>query len=346
MWFTLGLTGIIIYTLWRTGILAEHFFTNPLIGISVLLLISTFICIVVAIIGGKLIINPIYEMLVSMKELASGDFNVRIDDSGKLRPKELRDFSNGFNTMAKELGSIEMLRSDFVNNFSHEFKTPIVSLRGFAKLLKEGDLSDEEREEYLDIIISESNRLAALATNVLNLSKIENQTSITGYCTYDLSEQIRRTILMTESKWSEKGLELEVGLEEDIHLRGNPDLLSQVWINLLDNAVKFSHQGGKLIIKLLSYKDCVVFKVQDFGSGMDEETKVHIFDKFYQGDQSRATEGNGLGMTVVKKIVSVHMGDIKVESQPAQGTIVTVIFFKQANGIRKLPNKINELEQT
>jgi len=335
--FNLGLTGVIIYTLWRMGILAENFYVNPSVGISILLLISTIISVIVAAIGGKLMINPICEMLESMKKLAGGDFNVRIDNSGLLRPKELSNFSDEFNAMAKELGSIEILRSDFVNNFSHEFKTPIVSLRGFAKLLKEGNPSDEERQEYLDIIISESDRLAVLATNVLNLSKIENLTLITGHSVFDLSEQIRRAILMTESRWMEKKLELEVDIEEDIHLRGNPELLSQVWVNLLDNAVKFSHQGGKLRIRLLNFNNCVVFKVQDFGCGMDEEVKAHIFDKFYQGDISRATGGNGLGMTLVKKIVSLHKGEISVESQPGQGTIVTIILPKQAEGKRKPP---------
>lgn len=335
LWFNVGLSGVIIYWLLRVGFLSENFYENPAVGISILLFISTIIGLIVTRVAGKLMLNPICEMLASMKKLAGGDFNVRIGNSGLLRPKELRDFSEEFNAMAKELGSIEILRSDFVNNFSHEFKTPIVSLRGFAKLLKKGNLSNDERQEYLDIIISESDRLAALATNVLNLSKIENRTSFSGHSLFNLSEQIRRTILITELKWSEKRLELEVDIKEDIYFLGNPELLSQVWVNLLDNAVKFSYQSGKLRIRLLNYNDCVVFKVEDFGCGMDEEIKAHIFDKFYQGDRSRSTEGNGLGMTVVKKIVSLHKGEILVESRPSQGTIVTITLPKQANEKQK-----------
>ncbi|MNP18817.1 Alkaline phosphatase synthesis sensor protein PhoR [compost metagenome] len=268
------------------------------------------------------------EMVAAMKELAGGNFNVRINYKGLFRPWELYDFSMSFNTAAQELSSIEMLRRDFVNNFSHEFKTPIVSLGGFARLLKEGNLSKEETEEYLGIIVSESDRLAALATNVLNLSKIENQTIVTEKEPFNVSEQIRRSVLMMESKWSNKELDLELELEEML-LYGNAELLSQVWVNVLDNAVKFSPKGAKLTIQLLDFFDSVIFKVQDHGPGMDEKTQKSIFDKFYQGDASRATEGNGLGLTIVKKIVSLHQGHIEVESSIGKGTTVTIVLPKQ-----------------
>lgn len=291
MWFTIGLSGFIGYTLLKVGILKIYILQNPYTGIGALLLISTAIGAVVTGIGSKLLLKPISEMLNSMKKLAEGDFQARIDSS-RLRPKELIDFANQFNSTAQELGGVEMLRSDFVNNFSHEFKTPIVSLRGFAKLLKQDNLTREEREEYLDIIISESDRLAALSTNVLNLSKIENQVIITEKKNYDLSEQIRRTILLLESKWSKKELELDMDIEEVVNFYGNSELLSEVWVNLLDNAIKFSSQGERLDIKLKSFSNYIEFKVQDLGCGMTEETKLHIFDKFYQGDKSHTTEGN------------------------------------------------------
>ena len=264
LWFTIGLAGISIYVLLRIGILGEFFYKNPFFEFGVLLFISTPIGIVVTMLEGRIILKPICEMLDSMKKLAGGDFKVRIAYAGLLRPKELREFSDEFNTMAKELGSIEMLRSDFVNTFSHEFKTPIVSLRGFAKLLKENHLTPEEREEYLDIFISESERLSALATNVLNLTKIENQTIITEKSTFDLSEQIRHAILMTESKWSQKGLDLEIDLE-DVMFYGNSDLLSQVWFNVLDNAVKFSPLRGKLEVKLYALFDSAALSGRDYG---------------------------------------------------------------------------------
>jgi signal transduction histidine kinase len=327
LWLTIGLAGISIYVLLRIGILGEFFYTNPFFEFGVLLFISTPIGIVVTMLEGRIILKPICEMLNSMKKLAGGDFNVRIAYAGLLRPKELREFSDEFNTMAKELGSIEMLRSDFVNTFSHEFKTPIVSLRGFAKLLKENHLTPEEREEYLDIIIHESERLSALATNVLNLTKIENQTIITEKSTFDLSEQIRRAILMTESKWYQKCLDLEIDLE-DVLFYGNSDLLNQIWVNVLDNAVKFSPLRGKLEVKLYALFDSVALSVRDYGCGMDQETQAHLFDKFYQADRSRSTEGNGLGMAIVNKIVSLHDGQISVESEPGKGTLVTLVLPK------------------
>lgn len=191
----------------------------------------------------------------------------------------------------------------------------------------EGNLSKEEMEDYLRIIVSESDRLAVLATNVLNLTKVEAQTIVTGKSIFNASEQIRRTVLMMESKWSEKELEFDLDIGE-IEYFGNAELLNQVWVNVLDNAIKFSPEGSALTIKLFDFYDTVVFKVKDNGPGMDEQTKEHIFNKFFQGDSSRATQGNGLGLTVVKKIVSLHGGQIEVESCLGEGTTVTIVLPK------------------
>lgn len=227
--------------------------------------------------------------------------------------KNFGHFSNKFNHMAEELGSVEMLRTDFVGNFSHEFKTPIVSIRGFAKALKWDDLTEEERTEYLDIIISESERLSELSQNVLYLSKIENQTIITNKRRYNLSEQIRRVVALLDHKFSEKQLEVLFDSDEFM-ITANEEMMKQVWINLLDNGIKFSPLGGKIAISIKQEKDNLSVKISNQGDEIPPEMKEHIFDKFYQGDLSHSTNGNGLGLAIVKKIINLHSGKIIVHS--------------------------------
>jgi signal transduction histidine kinase len=277
--------------------------------------------------ANAVILKPIREMSASMKKLADGDFDARIRLEGNYFPREIIDFSKDFNTAAQELSGVEVLRKDFINDFSHEFKTPIVSIGGFARHILDENLSKEEMIEYLQIIASESDRLAALATNVLNLTKVEAQTINIGKSTFNASEQIRRVVLMLESKLDEKELDLDLDIGE-IEYYGNAELLNQVWVNLLDNSIKFSTKGTALNVKLFDFYDSVVFKVKDNGIGMDEATQARIFDKFYQSDTSRTTQGNGLGMTLVKKIVSLHDGKIEVESRLNKGTTVTVVLPK------------------
>lgn len=327
MLVTLVVTAVIVVFLLKANLLEAHFYEKPESRLLFMFLLSLVIGIIMTILGSRIALKLTNKFLVAMRELASGNFDVRIKMTSIIKATELLEFTEEFNTMAKELGSIEMLRSDFVNNFSHEFKTPIVSLRGFAKLLKENNLTTEERNEYLDIIISESDRLSELATNILNLSKIENQSIITEESIFDLSEQIRRVILMMEPKWAEKKLELEVDLEE-VLFYGNTEMLSQVWFNLLDNAIKFSSEKERLLIKLQDSDKTVIFTIIDFGCGMDENMIDHIFDKFYQGDTSHTKEGNGLGMSVVKKIISLHQGQISIESALGKGTKVVITLPK------------------
>ena len=265
-------------------------------------------------------LKPIRDLIEAINQLADGNFKVRIHLDLN---REFERLSESFNRMAQELENTELLRSDFINNFSHEFKTPIVSLRGFAKILKNDRLTKEERDEYLDIIISESNRLSQLSTNVLNLSKIEKMSILSDMESFDLSEEVRQSVLLLESKWQKKDLELFIDMDE-LEYRGNKALLNQVWINLIDNAIKFSPQNGKIKLKLHRKKDQVVFQILDNGCGMDEETKNHIFDRFYQGDSSHTAEGNGIGLTVVEKIVHLHKGQIRVVSEAGIGTTFTV----------------------
>lgn len=265
---------------------------------------------VLSILFSKRPLKPLREIMDATDRIADGDYNVRIDLRG---PEEFRTLSDKFNHMAEEIGSVELLRSDFVNNFSHEFKTPIVSIRGFAKALKWEDLCEEERNEYLDIIISESERLADLSYNILYLSKLEKQTILTDKHTINVSEQIRQVIALLYEKWSERSIELWFDCGET-YLACNEELLKQVWIDLLDNAIKFSPIGGKIEIRIAETADELTVSILDEGGGMSEETQQHIFDKFYQGDLSHTTTGNGLGLAIVKRIVELHAGQIRAHT--------------------------------
>ncbi|MDO5345481.1 MAG: HAMP domain-containing sensor histidine kinase [Lachnospiraceae bacterium] len=246
----------------------------------------------------KRILSPFREIIDAVDRLADGDFKVRLHLTEGLR--ESREMAESFNHMAEELDSLEMLRSDFVNNFSHEFKTPIASIRGFARMLQREDLSREERQEYLEIIMDESERLTRLATNVLNLSKIENQTILTGQTWFNCTEQIRRIIALLEPKWSKKKLRFLLEADE-ITIYGNMELLEQVWINLLDNAIKFSPDSSVISLLLRKRPGCVLFTITDQGPGIAKKAQEHIFDKFYQADSSHAVQGNGLGLTIAQK---------------------------------------------
>ncbi|MFP3919946.1 HAMP domain-containing sensor histidine kinase [Lysinibacillus telephonicus] len=268
----------------------------------------------------KKALNPISTLINATHKVADGDFNVQVNIKGI---GELEELSHSFNKMTQELAGIETLRRDFINNFSHEFKTPIVSIRGFAKLLKENNLSEEERQEYLDIIITESERLAVLSTNVLALSKYENLEIITDKAPFRLDEQIRKTIILMEPRWTSKEITVNVELNKIIY-NGNEDLIQQVWLNLLDNAIKFSYKGGLINITLEAVNEGVRFAIQDDGPGMDDQTQVHIFNKFYQGDISHSKKGNGLGLALVKRIVELCGGEIQVQSAKDKGSIFTV----------------------
>ena len=270
---------------------------------------------------------PLRKIMAATDKLAKGDFSARINLQG---PEEIQKLNASFNHMAEELGSLEILRADFVNNFSHEFKTPIVSMRGFAKILKYNDLTVKERNEYLDIIINESERLADLATNVLNLSKIENQTIATDKTLYNGSEQIRRVIALLQKKWTEKQLEINFDCDE-INFYGNKELLNQVWTNMLDNAIKFSSENSTVDINIIKNPTDVAVTITDRGIVMSEETISHIFDKFYQGDTSHSSKGNGIGLTLAKRIIELHDGHISVTSDNLKTTFEVVIPMRQEN---------------
>lgn len=283
---------------------------------------STIVCIVLFIPISRFIFKPIQHLSNSADEIAKGNFDVRVD--AKKGPREFRELYESFNNMAEQLGQIEMFRRDFINDFSHEFKTPIVSIRGFARQLeRDPALSEEKKREYIAIIAAEAERLSNMSGNVLLLSKLENQSYVTECATIDLDEQIRQCILVLERMWSGKNIEFDIDLEP-LKYESNDEMLRQMWINLLSNAIKFTRDGGRISVSAKKTDSCINVKIADTGCGMDEEVVARIFDKFYQEDSSRSTEGNGLGLPLVKRIAELCDADIEVKSKKGEGTEVTV----------------------
>jgi len=270
---------------------------------------------------GRRALDPLRKVIDATRRVAAGDFHVQVHLRGV---GELKELSQSFNKMTRELHTIETLRSDFINTFSHELKTPLMSLRGFAKLLKEGSLPPEEQQEYLDIIIAESERLAALATNTLDLSKYEHIGILADKAPFRLDEQIRRTLALAEPQWSAKNLAVSVSLEE-VTLVGREDLTQQIWVNLLDNAIKFTPPGGTIRIRLRKTGEGIRFTIRDDGAGMDEHALAHCFDKFFQSNPSASGTGSGLGLAIARRIVELSGGEITAESEAGKGSLFTVV---------------------
>ena len=283
-----------------------------------------FICVVVGsvltMLTTTILLHPLQRMIRSIRRLAAGEYETRLHFSNPLKKHPtFRALSESFNLLAEELENTEMLRSDFVNNFSHEFKTPIISIAGFAKLLKRGKLSEKQKLEYIDIIEDESMRLSYMATNVLNLTKVENQTILTNVTVYNLSEQIRACILLLENRWMKKNLDFSLEFDE-YEICANEELMKQVFINLIDNAIKFSPKCGSVDISIQKIDQRYNISISNVGKEIPPESIHKIFNKFYQADESHATEGNGVGLAIVKKIVELHKGSISVESQNGRTT--------------------------
>ena len=275
-------------------------------------------------------LTPVNRFINGMRRLASGHFDERIDLGGTTLERELTD---SFNAMASELQNTELLRTDFINNFSHEFKTPIVSIRGFARILlrdeqhpgEEGALTAEQRLAYLSAIVDESTRLAHMATSVLHLTKVENQQILTDVTDFNLSEQLRRCILLLEKDWSGKGIDITADFSE-FTISANEELLQQVWLNLLDNAVKFTPPGGEITVRIYTRAELLLARsslqvdVVNTGSHLTPEQQKRVFDKFWQGDTSHAASGAGVGLSIVRKIVELHGGSVTVSSDDSATT--------------------------
>ena len=265
----------------------------------------------------KIFVSPMMKLGDAMRKVAGGDFTVRLDCSSRIR--DVREVYGSFNTMVKELGNTETLQTDFVSNVSHEFKTPINAIEGYASLLQDSQLTDEQKNAYIDKIIFNTRRLSDLVGNILLLSKVNNQTISLKASTFRLDEQVRQSILALESKWEKKEIEFDIDLDE-IEYTGFENLLSHVWLNLIDNAVKFSPQNGQIRIRLKQLDGSVTFSIWDNGLPIPEADIDRIFNKFYQGDNSHASEGNGLGLALVRKIVAAAHGTINVTSSEDAGT--------------------------
>lgn len=322
LFISLLIGGITVYVLARFDLIPGSGAGMPeTTGWMVLLMafISIVVGVVISVFVMMLPLKPINRTITQMNRLAAGDFSARLHYGKPLGSHpSVAEAAESFNKMASELENTEMLRSDFINNFSHEFKTPIVSIAGFAKLLKRGNLTEEQKMEYIDIIEEESMRLAAMATNVLDLTKVENQTILTDISQYNLSEQIRSSVLLLEEKWAKKDLDFELEFDE-YTVHANEELLKQVWINLLDNAVKFSPAGGTVTVRIVQMQRDVTVSITNSGNEISAEDRERIFNKFYQADKSHAAEGNGIGLAIAKQVTQLHRGSITAEN--GDGTV-------------------------
>lgn len=307
------------------GLATLLFYLTDIDSIFIIFLIALVFCLIigalVTVFFSKWFFDPIKKLRSAMGKVADGDFSVRLQT--KSSSKEIQEVYSGFNLMAHELTSTEILQSDFVSNVSHEFKTPINAIEGYTTLLQGCDDLDEEHQQYVEKILFNTKRLSTLVGNILLLSKIENQSIQTHQTKFRLDEQIRQAIVALEPAWTAKDIELDVDLES-IEYVGNESLLHHVWNNLIGNAIKFNPQCGLVKIRLTKANGDIMFTVTDSGPGLSEEAMKHLFDKFYQADTARKEEGNGLGLALVKRILVIVDGEIYAENLVGGGCTFTV----------------------
>lgn len=269
--------------------------------------------------------KPVVELRKATEKVANGDFSVYVPP---LHTPEKLDYLDAmildFNKMVEELGSVEVLKTDFFSNVSHEIKTPLAVIHNNAELLQKHNLTEEQRREYTETILQATRRLSNLITNMLKLNKLEKQAIKPMPRRFDLCAQLCECALQFENSWEEKGIDFVAELEDRTFIRGDEELLSLVWTNLLSNAIKFTVAGGTVTLTQTSDPDGITVTVSDTGCGMDEKTVKRIFDKFYQGDTSHATEGNGLGLPLVRRILELSDGTVTVKSEVGRGSVFTV----------------------
>lgn len=319
---TMLIVAVVFVVLVQLGVFENILMLSMSNMILLLALTSVVIGTIITVVTRNIPLHPINNIINTMNTLASGDYSARIRLGKFPVAKELED---SINTMAQELEHTEKLRSDFINNFSHEFKTPIVSIAGFANLLRTEDIPEDKQKEYLEVIEDEAHRLAKMATDVLNLTKIENQIILTNVTDFNLSEQLRTCVLMLEDKWLKKELDIEI-LFDEYTVNGNEELLKQVWINIIDNAIKFTPEGGMLKISASQTDTETKVSVFNTGSYIRKEDYVRIFSKFYQADTSHSGEGNGIGLATVKTIIQLHKGKIDVNSDDSGTEFVVTLY--------------------
>ena len=269
--------------------------------------------------------KPMLQMSRAAKEVAGGDFSTYLEPAHRADKYDYIDaMFEDFNKMVEELGSIETLKNDFIANVSHEIKTPLSVIQSYATALKSEDLSLEQRREYADTIVSASENLTELVTNILRLSKLENQEITYASESYDLCRQLTECALSFEDAWEKKGLSFEADIEDRALIHADEGMMEIAWHNLFSNAIKFTPPGGKIFLTQISEADSVTVSVADTGVGMSAETMKHIFEKFYQGDVSHSHEGNGLGLALASRVIELAGGSLSVKSEPGEGSTFTV----------------------
>ena len=273
----------------------------------------------------KLMVDrPVRIITAATERIMNGDFSVRVAPMHGSGVEGFNQIGMAINAMAEELSGTETLRTDFIANVSHELKTPLAVMGNYAAMLQRPGITEEERTEYAKAISKAAKMLAQLITNILKLNKLENQQIFPQPREFDLGEQLCKTLLGFEEVWEAKNLEIETSIEDGVRIRSDPELLSIVWNNLISNAMKFTPDGGRISVSLKSDDASVMVSVRDTGCGMTPEVGRHIFEKFYQGDTSHATQGNGLGLALVKRVVDILNGEIDVLSVCGQGSTFTV----------------------
>lgn len=276
-----------------------------------------------ATLGSKRFSRSIVHLTRATRSVAAGDFNVQVK-ADATAPLEVQTLTSNFNLMVRELNKNTTLKNDFISAVSHEFKTPLAAIKGYATYATDPSLTEEQRADCLRVVLEETDALTAMTSNILKLCKLENQEIPEKRTEFMLDEQLRQCVLALEPGWSEKNLELDIDLEEVAYI-GDDDLLRQVWVNLIQNAIKFSNDGGTLGVKLYSAGDGIHVAISDTGVGMTEEVASRIFEKFYQGDRAHHSQGNGLGLSLVQQILKLVGGYIEVKSAPEKGSTFTVI---------------------
>ena len=298
-----------------------------------ILLLTFLFCVIDGLRRRRMIFKPVKRIQTGIDRVISGDYSVRIDYiHGENSDNEFDMIIAGLNKMIEELSGVETLRTDFIANVSHELKTPLAVMQNYGTLLQSPNLSEEQRIEYGKAIQEQTKRLSSLVMNILKLNKLENQQIYPNVEKYYLSEQLCECMLEFEAVWEEKNIELEVEMDEEVQIEADKELLSLVWNNLLSNALKFTEENGKVLLKLHKDEKYVYVEVKDTGCGMTIETGKNIFRKFYQGDTSHATKGNGLGLALVKRVIDICAGEISVSSQLGEGSTFTVKLRRAANG--------------
>ena len=268
--------------------------------------------------------RPVKIITEATEQIMQGDFSVRVAPMHGAGMEGFNQIGSAINAMAQELSGTETLRTDFIANVSHELKTPLAVMGNYATMLQRPGITEDEKNEYAKAISEAARKLAQLITNILKLNKLENQQIFPQPQEFDLSEQLCECLLVFEDAWEAKNLEIETDIEDDVRIKSDPELLSLVWNNLISNAVKFTPDGGTIGLSLKTEGSSVIVQVRDTGCGMKPEVGQHIFEKFYQGDTSHATQGNGLGLALVKRVVDILNGEIGVQSVYGQGSTFTV----------------------